>query len=731
MSSPFVSKRRSIGAACLLILASFGGACGNSGGGSAAEGEGAAVTLSLPALFASGVVAARPDADLPLGGELEYTASGLASVALHLKLSAGTRVEWPDGFHFKWALPYPASQLTGADQIWPTIEIPGVEPKPVNINPENAMRRREPFAFKNGLAVWIDGKELHILSAQGPQSAGQILLRYPVQAARLAGAVGVEQSAADLFWARQGMDSGTHQTLVFETGTEVSLPLEDFPGARLSGRLVATAESTRLGIASGDEPLAWIDASESLQKIEFELPAGPGDLRLVTEGPAGALLQIKEPRLDFTQTVEAHGEQLNVLFVILDTLRADRMATFGGPSNLTPNLDRLAGESLVFEQCWSTSCWTLPAIASMMTGVHAEVHGGTRMDTTINPELDTLGTVLRDAGYYTEAISEGGLFRGLYGLDRGYTRFTEHQKGVATGVTFAKEFFKNRAGDNPWFLTLHSYEVHEPYLPDPELLAAVKASLPANLAERITRPTDFIELHESGGWVPTPDNAVAAAMEKLYNAEVQFADQVLGELIDQLRAGGVLDNTLVVFTADHGEEFGEHGLLGHGDTLYPEQVHIPLMLRFPDGWRAGEKESAPVSQLNLAPTILDAVGLLAHAEGKSFAGTSLLRGIPDVPIYAWRHNAGGEHMYTVRVGDEVYIEGDYEIARDVQGPELYDLAADPGAKNNLAGEQAERAASMQALLESVRTLYSENAFEGGGVQLDAATRAELEALGYL
>ncbi|MDF1800035.1 MAG: sulfatase, partial [Planctomycetota bacterium] len=578
------------------------------------------------------------------------------------------------------------------------------------------------------------------------------LLHYPIQAARLAGGAGHERSPDELHLARVETPTGSNAALVLEAGTRLTLPMADFPGATLHARLVASdgasMDQPATGTAApplkvtlsfpGPAGTVALEADRTPRAVELVLPAGhpeqPGSFTFEATGPAGSLVRLEEPRLAFGD-VPSLAERPNVLFVILDTLRADRLGAHGNPDGLSPALDRIASESLVFEECWSTSSWTMPAISGMLTSAHQELHGGIHENSRINPALDTLASSLAAAGYDTEAICEGGLFRAIYGHDAGFRAFFEHREGIAHGAELAREFFQRKAtepGAEPWFLVLHSYEVHEPYEPDPALLATIRAGLPERLAKRITRPTDFAELYHNGEWTAEVSAEVSAAMEALYDAEVQVADAVLGELFDELRAAGTLDDTLVVITADHGEEFGEHGMIGHGDSLYPELLHVPLMLRFPDGWRAGETEPGATSQLHLAPTVLDAVGLGTELEGLSFAGESLLRGLPEVPIYAWRYREGERSLYALRVGDEVVLEGTYDFARAESGaPEFYDLAADPGALKNLRAEDPARVESLRQLLSAVRELYSKDAFEGGSVRLDAATQERLEALGYL
>jgi len=712
--------------------------------------------FGLEALLERATATPRGSADLPAGAAIDRISGGLAEVAVPIRVAEANLLE-SDGFHYTWQLPWPVSQDAAGDRTWPLLDVPGIEPMPVDVMRERVVQRRAPRSAPKKTDVWIDGSTLHVYGRQEAGADAEFLLHYPIVAARLVGGALGEDAPGieELLQFRVETDEGRHLALALEAGTELRVPLAGFPGATLTGRLRATGPAVatsqpELTFETASEQKAQTEGSEqavvtlqshsagpSAPGIELEVPAGAApevsELVLRASGPEGTLVVFEQPRLAF----DAHPEleRPNVLFVLLDTLRADRLGSYGNTDGLSPNLDRLAAESLVFDQCWSTSSWTMPSVSALMTGVHQEVHGGKHENSRINPALDTLAGQLSRAGYDSVAITEGGLFRGIYGHDHGFRRFFEHRKGIAHGVEQARVWYANEAsagGAAPWFMVLHSYEVHEPYEPDGELLEKIRAELPPELAKRITRPTDFAELYHAGQWTGEVSATVSEAMERLYDAEVRFADAQVGAFLDELRADGVLDDTLVVVTADHGEEFGEHGMIGHGDSLYPEQLHVPLMLRFPDGWRAGERETAPTSHIHLPPTILDAVGLGAGLEGTTFAGESMLRGPSDMPIYAWRYRDGERHLFALRVGDELVVEGEYDLARPEAGaPEIYDLGKDPGALANLAGDDPARLERLRALLTKVREAYSEGAFEGGRVQMDEATRAELEHLGYL
>lgn len=694
----------------------------------------------------------------PADARILDVARGIATVRVLIDSERETTLPTESGVHVSWPLPLAVAPGVEAGRTGPHLLLtpPGEASETVRLSVETsdsfAVALRDPQTLPAPLErplIWLDGSALHAYGRKHGAQGAVLELTYPTSAARLAGRtleVGLDHGPRldQLLLGREdrGGDPMTNVLAMWlEAGTDLELNLDDFAGGWLTGSL--QAESSASGSAAGlrvvttspDGTSTTQTATASGATIALELPTAPTQARVTLSafGPPGALLRLDEARIER----EVAAPRPNVLLIVVDTLRADRLDSFGGTLGLTPNLDALAADSLRFTEYWATSCWTLPTISTMLTSVHMEVHGGKDKQSPIDPEIETLATVLRDAGYRTEAITEGGLFKSLYNLDRGFERFTEHHDGLKRGVDLARQFFAERAPQQdrePWFLTLHSYEVHEPYTPDPALVAKVRAQLPPELAAGIERPTDFIHLFEEGRWDDVIAADVPELMEELHNAEVRSADFLIGKLLDELERDGHLDNTLIVFTADHGEEFGEHGMLGHSDALYPELLHIPLMLRFPDGYRAGEADARPSSQLHMTPTVLDAVGLLESAREAPFQGRSLLREGEDLPVYAWRYRENGESLWTVRSGDMLFIQGEYVFERDstgVEGVELYDLSSDPGALRDLDAVSAEQLESFQRLMEQVRAEYAGDGYEARKLQLDAATKQNLGDLGYL
>jgi len=421
----------------------------------------------------------------------------------------------------------------------------------------------------------------------------------------------------------------------------------------------------------------------------------------------------------------------NVLFVLIDTLRADRLQVYGGRDGLTPGLDRLAEESLVFEQAWSTTSWTLPSMATLLTSNHGAQHGAWLAGVPLGQGIDTLPEIFRAQGYRTAAFTGGGWMRREFGLNRGFEVFEDDVEPIEQATEKVRSYVA-AAGDEPWFVLLHTYEVHAPYAPPADVAESLRAAHPEVLTGGSADPLDFQQaVVENGGVVPA---AVARGLEAAYNAEVRHADRVLSELVDWLRERGELENTLLIVTSDHGEEFGEHGVLGHSDSLYAEQLRVPWLMRLPGAATVGERDSRPVSQLDFAPTVLEAAGLGGLLPETTFDGTSLLSGSAPSPIYATRNHEEAGLLEAFCDGSWVWIQGAYRWPRAESGSELYDLEGDPAQRENLAGEESasDRALRLRAACERLGTRYGElRAQSESAVDLGGELGENLKDLGYL
>jgi len=317
----------------------------------------------------------------------------------------------------------------------------------------------------------------------------------------------------------------------------------------------------------------------------------------------------------------ATPEAPNIVLVVMDTLRADRMSCYGYPKLTTPNLDRFASQGVLYEQAFTTSSWTWPSTASILTGLPADAHGVTSNEScTMNLAQTSLAEVLQLRGYKTHAVSCNPLIAPQRYFDQGFETFDYSVPEFRMSDEVMPDvlrWLRANAGSR-FFLYLHLADPHTPHRPHPAELARLGGERPANFPER---GVDAVAVE----WLERPDRELppdfAQWISDEYNASVATGDRWLGEFLDELDALDLTGQTIVAFTADHGEELLDHGGLGHGHTLQRELVHTPLILRGPSLPR-GERRAGVVSNRHLAPTLARLGG--AQLEGMN-DGLFLLR----------------------------------------------------------------------------------------------------------
>ncbi len=395
----------------------------------------------------------------------------------------------------------------------------------------------------------------------------------------------------------------------------------------------------------------------------------------------------------------------HVVLVTMDTLRADHVGAYGGDV-ATPHLDRLAAAGALVEQASAHTALTRPSHISLLTGL-LPTRTGVRdnVSPAVVPRVPLLAEVLERAGFRTAAFVSSVVLAGGSGLDRGFEVYADEFDADPTDPRFLST--AQKAGDRTlaeavgWleaapkderiFLWLHLYDPHEPYEP--------------------------------------PEPFAGRYPDRPYAGEVAWTDEVVGRLLAALERLGLAADSLVIATADHGEGLGEHGELLHGYFAYETTLRVPLLIRGP-GIPPGRRLAGPVGLVDLAPTILELVGL-APPDGAELSGRSLaaaLRGGPEPaprPLYAEslvpRLRFGWSDLRVLREGPWKFIAAPV--------PELYDLAADPEEADNLASRQARRAAAMGERLAPF--LGAERSSEAAGEELSSELREQLAALGYL
>ena len=471
----------------------------------------------------------------------------------------------------------------------------------------------------------------------------------------------------------------------------------------------------------------------------------------------------------------------NVLLVSVDTLRADRLGAYGGPLGLTPALDRLAAQGITFERAASPMPLTGPTHTTLLTGLEPARHGVLRNGIRLRAEVQTVAEMLARAGYRTGGfVSAWPLTDSASGLARRFERYDEdlptrygvprvaerlplvwladrtamsvldagssaERRGRFLGEISERDGARTveralawiaRRDDLPYFAFVHLYEPHVPYVPP---AALVRAMAPGDEPVRWRFDRSLREM-----WLEErfTDHAEIAAVRRLYDAEVAHADELVGRLlagVDHFDRG---EETIVVFTADHGEGLGEHGeLFDHSEFLYETTMHVPLVVRLPGGVGAGRRVDELVTLADVAPTVL---ALAAVAPNGSPDGRSL------VPLL--RGDAsGGERLAHGTGGGAILRRGAIALplrhsVRDRRykliwtldkswpyrgGPtfeELYDLASDPGELRNLVPNESEPEA-VERLRGALRERLARRSADVG--PLDPETVRRLNSLGYL
>jgi len=421
----------------------------------------------------------------------------------------------------------------------------------------------------------------------------------------------------------------------------------------------------------------------------------------------------------------------SVLLVTLDTTRPDRLGCYGYERETSPRLDDLCDDAVVHTNAYSVSSWTLPAHASLFTGRFPASHGARydregplilanairgkwtknfRARGLAGPD-PTLAETLREAGYATGAVVAGPWMKRPFGLDRGFDFYDdadiERYRGrLAEGVTDSALQWIQVLGDKPFFLFLNYYDPHAPYHPPPDLLSRF-------------HPLD--ELASDG----SPSQAEVDAR---YDAEILYMDGQIGRLLAGLRDMGLYDAMWIVVTADHGELLGEKGRHSHGSSLTEPELRIPLIVKRPHQEGAGGRDDAATQLTDVAPMLLDGVGLAQNARPASPSG----REGGELPVLAEVHPLPGNEY----AGDwYAIVEGGYKLVRrDGRAVELYHLEEDPSESRNLIDAESERGARLDARLGAALAALPRPPKPDGDTatkEVDEETRRALESLGYL
>jgi arylsulfatase A-like enzyme len=420
----------------------------------------------------------------------------------------------------------------------------------------------------------------------------------------------------------------------------------------------------------------------------------------------------------------------SVLVLLVDTLRADRLGCYGARPSPSPNLDRLAERALVFEQAIAQSSWTVPSVATLFTGLHPRSHGAWlashddtdgASDVMFLPDsLPTLAGEAQRAGITTVAVSANPLVSHGTNFAQGFETFVEFgmesrerpdgkAKDWAPAADVDAKFLAwlRRNRGRRFLAYLHYMEPHDPYTPRGERPPPPPGLSPALAHGEVFDAAQRIDWH---GGAPLPE-PVVAWLRQLYDGEIRGWDDELGRLLPALDALGVRDSTVVVVTADHGEEFQEHGKLRHGADLYDETLHVPLLIAGP-GVVAG-RVAEQVQGIDLFPTV---AALLGFAAPPAAPGRNVLVDRDARPAYSELGELTAVRTLRWKL-----------IAAPGSAAELYDLEADAGERRNRFGT----AAAGETLTQLLATWRATAPAPPAAADRDPQIVEKLRALGYV
>ncbi|MCZ6689427.1 MAG: sulfatase [Planctomycetota bacterium] len=426
-----------------------------------------------------------------------------------------------------------------------------------------------------------------------------------------------------------------------------------------------------------------------------------------------------------------------MLLISIDTLRADHLGCYGYARDTSPHIDTLAREGALFRWAIASGSRTLPSHVALFTSVYAPIHGADLPNKRLENRLPVLPGVLKDAGYATLGFYSGHFLRPQDGFARGFDHYYNCSTYVKPGDEVVHDVIFNRTPgpdevpgstnplilgsleswlekppQEPFFAFVHIWDVHMPYAP----------------------PSPYDKMFPQGDGLDPYERAIA-----LYDGGIRATDEMIGDVLELLRNHGVLDRTLIILTSDHGEEFSDHGQMGHAKTLFDESIRVPLVMRLPGVIRPGLKIESQVRLIDVFPTVLE---IVRRPPPSSIFGVSLLpaldgrkKDIDLPPAYSSLRTLPGRDnppLRSLRTSRWKIIE-----RQDTKEITFYDLTADPKEQAGVAPRESARAREALAVFrEHIKLLDDLGDTEGVAAETEAPEKdpelmERLRSLGYV
>ncbi|TKJ41613.1 hypothetical protein CEE37_03340 [candidate division LCP-89 bacterium B3_LCP] len=431
------------------------------------------------------------------------------------------------------------------------------------------------------------------------------------------------------------------------------------------------------------------------------------------------------------------------ILIVLDTLRPDYVSCYGSVKASTPNLDKIAGNGIIYEQVYAQATHTKPSTATILTSRYPSEHRAIHKSESLPESVTTLAEVFNQSGYYCGGIVANINLAPVFNYQQGFHEYSylppdfffganeASARLVIYGVLrlmrlrFVKsvypynfysnaervygyfdDFMNRHKGEN-FFLFLHFMDPHDPYFEHPYSGSGYARAQMEN---------------------PPPE--LATSFMEYYRQDIEYLDEQIGLVIDRLKESNLYDNSIIVITSDHGEEFYEHGGWWHANTLHEEQVRVPMIIKYPGNEYAGSVVNFLTRSIDIPPTILKSCDVPVPAEMR---GEDLFNVDPEnsgiIDAFA-ECDHGGNSIRMLRVGPWKYIKTDPESRRKRPPEQLFNLDSDPFELNNLFDSEPEKATEMKFLLQAKYQQILASRESGSAVELDPATQERLRALGY-
>jgi arylsulfatase A-like enzyme len=523
-------------------------------------------------------------------------------------------------------------------------------------------------------------------------------------------------------------------SLLLPSGVSLGYALKIPNAARLSANVKGAPKSAlKIRALRDDGSVQELATAQAGKRLDLDLSALSGQvarLDLIAEGD----LELSEARITVPEPAQASARKMrNVLVYLIDTLRADHLKAFNRDSRVrTPGLDMLVGSgAAVFTSAHTQENWTKPSVATLLSSLFPWEHKATTTEAVVPSSVQMLPEVLRERGFYTGAFIANGYVSDKFGFKQGWDTYRNY---IREGRYSRAEFLAadvlewlDKRPEKPFFLYVHAIDPHVPYKPTAEFLSVYDPE-PYKGVVNFQGDNELLEKIKIGGIRLNARDKVH--LEALYDSEISYHDLHFRSILQALEKRKLSEDTMIVVVADHGEEFWDHGSVGHGHSVYEELLRIPMVVHVPGLLKEPTSIDASAGLVDVMPTVLEALGepLPEGLSGKSLLGELLgkERDAPRVVV------SGFMDGWRTAVIDRLKL-----IQRTERRVMVHDLASDPGEQTDvmsarpittryLRGQLGLALAASQPLQSAGKKPH-----KGQTTTIDAETEAQLRALGYV